>query len=95
MILQNKNPGDQAGVLVLSLPKYLAPHQNSVNQDLENLLQDFAWGVSAPLTLTKINYVGWAGLGWAGVTISRVHLCASWIRRRPERFAIGGSHSED
>ena len=70
MILQNKNPGDQAGVLVLSLPKYLAPHQNSVNQDLENLLQDFAWGVSAPLTLTKINYVG-----WAGVTISRVHLC--------------------
>ena len=66
VILQNKNPGDQAGVFSswsLAYQSTFAPHQNSINQDLENLLRDFSWGVSAPLTLTKINYVGWAGLG--------------------------------
>ncbi len=64
VILQNKNPGDQAesfGPWALPDQSTFAPHQNSINQDLENLSRDFAWGVSAPLTLTKINYVGWAG----------------------------------
>jgi hypothetical protein len=48
---------------------YLQPSKcRPINHDLENLLQNFTLGVSAPLHLSKMNY----GFGWPEALVAFV-----------------------